>query len=171
MQLNKLINQLNAELGAISLLNIKLDSLANQTRSGVDVRQEDQGKAILVFTIVTVVFMPLSFVTSYFGMNTNDIRDMDSSQTLFWAISAPLTVGIITVVLVVAFQADRIQEAFEAFWAYDSALGVKPGSADLLGKGTKSHIKKLSGLSSPKDWVATGWSAGRKTGLNESMNV
>ncbi|KXG51206.1 Mg2+ transporter protein, CorA-like/Zinc transport protein ZntB [Penicillium griseofulvum] len=171
VQLSKLINQLNAELGAISLLNIKLDSLANQTRSGVDVRQEDQGKAILVFTIVTVVFMPLSFVTSYFGMNTNDIRDMDSSQTLFWAISAPLTVGIITVVLVVAFQADRIREAFDAFWAYDSALGAKPSSAVVHGKGKKSHTEKLSGLSPPKNWVATGWSAGRKTELNESMNV
>ncbi|KAJ5205556.1 Mg2+ transporter protein CorA-like/Zinc transport protein ZntB [Penicillium cf. griseofulvum] len=171
VQLNKLINQLNAELGAISLLNIKLDSLANQTRSGVDVRQEDQGKAILVFTIVTVIFMPLSFVTSYLGMNTNDIRNMASSQTLFWAISAPLTVGIITVVLVVAFQADRIREAFDAFWAYDSALGVKSASADLRSKGTKSHIKKLSELSSPKNWVANGWPAERKTGLDESVSV
>jgi Mg2+ and Co2+ transporters len=91
--LQKLIRELNAELRAISLLNAKLDSLANQTRSGVDVRQEDQGKAVLVFTIVTVVFMPLSFVTSYLGMNTTDIRNTNSSQTLFWVISAPLTVG------------------------------------------------------------------------------
>ncbi|KAJ5375421.1 hypothetical protein N7517_007427 [Penicillium concentricum] len=170
-RLNKLISQLNAELGAISLLNIKLDSLANQTRSGVDVRQEDQGKAILVFTIVTVVFMPLSFVTSYLGMNTNDIRNMTSSQTLFWAISAPLTVGIITIVLVVAFQVDRIREAFDAFWTYDSALGAKSGSAVLRGKGTGDHIGKLSGMSTPKNWATSRWPAGRKTEQEDSMGV
>ncbi|KAJ5504765.1 hypothetical protein N7463_007639 [Penicillium fimorum] len=170
-RLNKLISQVNAELGAISLLNIKLDSLANQTRSGVDVRQEDQGKAILVFTIVTVVFMPLSFVTSYLGMNTNDIRNMTSSQTLFWAISAPLTVGIITIVLVVAFQVDRIREAFDAFWTYDPALGAKSGSAVLRGKGTGNRIEKLPGLSTPKNWVTSGWPAGRKIEQDDSMGV
>ncbi|CAI7570047.1 unnamed protein product [Penicillium glandicola] len=162
-RVDKLIGQLNAELGAILLLNVKLDSLANQTRSGVDVRQEDQGKAILVFTIVTVVFMPLSFVTSYLGMNTTDIRNTNSSQTLFWVISAPLTVGIITIVLLVAFQVDRIREAFDAFWTYDSALAAKSGSAVLRGKG-------ISGLPT-KNWIAGGRSAGRKTELDDSMGV
>ncbi|KAJ6150055.1 hypothetical protein N7471_001254 [Penicillium samsonianum] len=169
-RLNKLIGQLNAELSAISLLNIKLDSLANQTRSGVDVRQEDQGKAILVFTIVTVVFMPLSFVTSYLGMNTTDIRNTNSSQTLFWAISAPLTVGIITIVLLVAFQVDRIREAFDAFWTYDSTLAARSGSAVLRGNWTNNHIEGPSGLST-KNWITSGWPAGRKTGLNDSMSV
>ncbi|KAJ5415211.1 hypothetical protein N7465_003906 [Penicillium sp. CMV-2018d] len=170
-QLQKLIRQLNAELREISLLNIKLDSLANQTLSGVDVQQEDQGKAVLVFTIVTVVFTPLSFVTSYLGMNTADIRDMNSSQTLFWVISAPLTVVIITIILFVAFQVDRIREAFDAFWTYDSTLGAKSRSAVLRGKGSKDRIEGPSGLSTPKNWVTRGWPAGRKTGLDDSMGV
>ncbi|OQE43405.1 hypothetical protein PENCOP_c003G02763 [Penicillium coprophilum] len=170
-RVNKLISQLNTELGGISLLNVKLDSLANQTRSGIDVRQEDQGKAILVFTIVTVVFMPLSFVTSYLGMNTNDIRNMASSQTLFWTISAPLTVGIITIVLAVAFQIDRIRELFDAFWAYDSSLVARSGPAVLRREGTGNHIEKLSRLSTPKNWVTKGWPVGRKTEHDSSMGV
>ncbi|KUM58239.1 hypothetical protein ACN42_g8922 [Penicillium freii] len=170
-QLQKLIRQLNSELREISLLNVKLDSLANQTLSGVDVQQEDQGKAVLVFTIVTVVFTPLSFVTSYLGMNTADIRDMSSSQTLFWVISAPLTVVIITIILFVAFQVDRIREAFDAFWTYDSTLGAKSRSAVLRGKGSKDRIEGPSGLSTPKNWVTRGWPAGRKTGLDDSMGV
>ncbi|KAJ5972740.1 uncharacterized protein N7479_002658 [Penicillium vulpinum] len=170
-RINKLISQLNTELGAISLLNIKLDSLANQTRSGVDVRQEDQGKAILVFTIVTVVFMPLSFVTSYLGMNTNDIRNMDSSQTLFWTVSAPLTVGIITIVLLVAFQVDRIREMFDAFWTYDSTLAAKSGSAVLRREGTNDHIENPSGLSTSRNWITGSWPAGKKTELNDPISV
>ncbi|KAJ9483952.1 hypothetical protein VN97_g9434 [Penicillium thymicola] len=46
-RLQKLIRQLNVELREISLLNVKLNALANQTLSGVDVQQEDQGKASL----------------------------------------------------------------------------------------------------------------------------
>lgn len=134
-------------------------------------QQEDQGKAVLVFTIVTVVFTPLSFVTSYLGMNTADIRDMSSSQTLFWVISAPLTVVIITIILFVAFQVDRIREAFDAFWTYDSTLGAKSRSAVLRGKGSKDRIEGPSGLSTPKNWVTRGWPAGRKTGLDDSMGV
>ncbi|KAJ5173902.1 uncharacterized protein N7500_001833 [Penicillium coprophilum] len=170
-RVNKLLNQLNTELGGISLLNVKLDSLASQTRSGVDVRQEDQGKAILVFTIVTVVFMPLSFVTSYLGMNTNDIRNMASSQTLFWTISAPLTVGIITIVLAVAFQIDRIREFFDAFWAYDSSLVARSGSGALRRDGTENHNEKLSRLSTPNNWVIKSWPGGRKTEHDSSMGV
>ena len=30
-------------------------------------KAERQNKAILIFTIVTVIFLPLSFFTSYFG--------------------------------------------------------------------------------------------------------
>ncbi|CAI7568565.1 unnamed protein product [Penicillium crustosum] len=170
-RLHKLIRQLNAELREISHLNVKLDSLANQTLSGVDVQQEDQGKAVLVFTIMTVVFTPLSFVTSYLGMNTADIRDMNSSQTLFWAISAPLTVGIITIVLFVAFQVDRIREAFDAFWTYDSTFAAKSGSAALRGKGSRNRIEGPSRFSTPKNWVTRGWPVGRKAELDDSIGV
>lgn len=96
----------------------RLDSLAAQTLNGVEVKQEDQGKAILVFTIVTIVFMPLSFATSYFGMNTADIRDMGSSQALFWAVSLPLTGVIIVLTLFVAFNAEQIRAAVDALLGY-----------------------------------------------------
>lgn len=104
-------------------------------------------------------------------MNTTDIRNTNSSQTLFWVISAPLTVGIITIVLFVAFQVDRIRDAFDAFWTYDSTLAAKSGSAVLRGKGSKDHIEGLSGLSTPKNWVTRSWPAGRKTELDGSMGV
>ncbi|KAL8673620.1 MAG: hypothetical protein Q9168_001975 [Polycauliona sp. 1 TL-2023] len=45
-----------------------------ETKQLVDIKVGDQGKAVMVFTIVTVIFLPLSFVSSYFGMNTADVR-------------------------------------------------------------------------------------------------
>jgi Mg2+ and Co2+ transporter CorA len=92
----------------------KADSLAKQTQSAVAVRQEDHGKAILVFTVVTVIFLPLSFVTSYLGMNTVDIRDMESSQALFWEVSLPLTVGIIVISLLIGLKGYEIKEFFQS---------------------------------------------------------
>lgn len=75
----------------------------------VDIIQEDHGKAILVFTIVSTIFLPLSFVSSYMGMNTSDIRDMEPSQALFWQAATPFTVVVVATVLVVAYNIHRIQ--------------------------------------------------------------
>jgi Mg2+ and Co2+ transporter CorA len=61
--------------------------LSDQTKQSLEIYEEDHGKAITAFTVVTVIFLPLSFVTSYFGMNTVDIRDMASGQSLFWAVA------------------------------------------------------------------------------------
>ena len=39
--------------------------LIEATKTSVEINDDDHGKAILVFTIVTLVFLPLSFVTSF----------------------------------------------------------------------------------------------------------
>ncbi|KAL3450422.1 hypothetical protein BJX65DRAFT_305259 [Aspergillus insuetus] len=70
----------------------------------VDVIQEDHGKAILVFTIVSAIVLPLSFVSSYLGMNAADVRDMELNQTLFWQVALPVTVAVVALVLAGAFE-------------------------------------------------------------------
>ncbi|KAI1430689.1 hypothetical protein GGR50DRAFT_683639 [Xylaria sp. CBS 124048] len=45
---------------------------------------DTMNKAILLFTGITVVFLPLSFVTSYLGMNLADIRNTTMDQVWFW---------------------------------------------------------------------------------------
>lgn len=42
--------------------------LIDATKTSVEINDDDHGKAILVFTVVTLVFLPLSFVTSFLGM-------------------------------------------------------------------------------------------------------
>ncbi|KAL2839484.1 hypothetical protein BJY01DRAFT_219207 [Aspergillus pseudoustus] len=86
----------------------RVDILERQIVQRVDIIQEDHGKAILVFTIVSTIFLPLSFVSSYLGMNTADIRDMNLNQSLFWQVAVPVTVAVVTLVLVGAYNAGRI---------------------------------------------------------------
>ncbi|CAI6340864.1 unnamed protein product [Periconia digitata] len=84
--------------------------LSDSTKQSAEINEEDHGKAIFVFTVVTAIFLPLSFITSYLGMNTSDIRDMENSQALFWQIAAPLTVAVMGSVLFIAYNGDEIRD-------------------------------------------------------------
>ncbi|KAK3294459.1 uncharacterized protein B0H64DRAFT_188360 [Chaetomium fimeti] len=64
-----------------------------------------QGRVVMLFTIVTIIFLPLSFFTSYFGQNISDITGDDknpSSQEL-WRYGAPISVVVILSALLVAY--------------------------------------------------------------------
>jgi Mg2+ and Co2+ transporter CorA len=81
------LENLEREYADLCDLRDNSNNLVNRTIQLVNIRLEDHGKAILVFTIVTIVFLPLSFVSSYLGMNTADIRNMDRSQGIFWIVA------------------------------------------------------------------------------------
>lgn len=103
----------------------------------IEVRKESNSKAITIFTIVTVIFLPLSFVTSYLGMNSVDIRDGTFKQSLFWIIALPSAAGLIfTLWIVLKFRQRlrrwwprrRLQGSLRmiAFWLY-GAMATVPG--------------------------------------------
>ena len=62
-----------------------------------DVARDRQERATYAFTLVTIIFLPLSAVASIFGINTTDIRDMNQGQWLYWTIAVPVTVLVIVV--------------------------------------------------------------------------
>jgi hypothetical protein len=95
--------------------------LASRTKQSLEINEEDHGKAIMVFTVVTVIFLPLSFATSYFGMNTADIRDMDQKQGLFWGVAIPLTVVTVGACLLIGYNGDDIRDIFVSL--YRKAMG------------------------------------------------
>jgi Mg2+ and Co2+ transporter CorA len=70
-------------LATLEQLLRRVQRLTNDTKTSVEINDDDHGKAILVFTIVTLVFLPLSFVASFLGMNTADIRNQTANQTLY----------------------------------------------------------------------------------------
>jgi hypothetical protein len=82
-------------------------------RYNIEIQEEGNSKAILVFTLVTIIFLPLSFVASVFGMNTVDIRDMDSSQWIFWATALPVTATIGGVSLLLAYYGTQMRDSLQ----------------------------------------------------------
>jgi hypothetical protein len=65
---------------------------------------ESNNRAILVFTGVTIVFLPLSFFTSYFGMNLQGIANTSKSETYFWKVCGSIAFLIIFAIVLYAFK-------------------------------------------------------------------
>lgn len=57
-------------------------------------------------------------MTSVFGMNTSDIRDMERTQSFFWAISIPVTAAIVTSAVLLAYRGDKLYDAVQ--YAFDT---------------------------------------------------
>jgi Mg2+ and Co2+ transporter CorA len=106
----KLEDNLQRELADLQDLRDNANTLVSRTIQLVNIRLEDHGKAILVFTVVTIIFLPLNFVSSFFGMNTRDIRDMRSTQSLFWLVAICVTAGVLGASVFLAFQGGNILE-------------------------------------------------------------
>jgi hypothetical protein len=60
---------------------------------------------------VTVVFLPLSSIAAILGMNTSDMRNMETSQWVFWAVAIPLTVFIVTLCLIYTGELQNVWKA------------------------------------------------------------
>lgn len=106
----QLLENLQREYADLVDLRENSNALINRTIQLVNIRLEDHGKAILVFTIVTIIFLPLSFISSFFGMNFSDIRDMEATQQLFWIVAGSLTVGTVAFSTFLAFYGGAIME-------------------------------------------------------------
>ena len=75
-------------------LQTRVTRLSDQNVRLVETYQDDNNKTLLIFTVVTITFLPLSFVTGFFGMNVHGISDTNSTVLHFWAIAIPVTVGV-----------------------------------------------------------------------------
>jgi uncharacterized membrane protein YidH (DUF202 family) len=110
--MSQVLDNLGRELTDLVDLRNNTDRLVTRTIQLVNIRLEDHGKAILVFTIVTIIFLPLNFVSSFFGMNFKDIRDMKRTQWLFWAVALCVTAAVVALSLFVAFSGHRLVEHY-----------------------------------------------------------
>ncbi|RBA15774.1 hypothetical protein FPRO05_12381 [Fusarium proliferatum] len=98
----------------IEKLQDATEGLKSRAALYIKIRAEDQSVAIYVFTLVTVVFLLLSFATSYMGMNTSDIRDMEQGQWVFWAVGGALMVVVLLGVWAITYRGPRWKEARQA---------------------------------------------------------
>ncbi|KAL9603603.1 MAG: hypothetical protein Q9219_001106 [cf. Caloplaca sp. 3 TL-2023] len=65
---------------------------------------DSQNKAILIFTVVTTVFLPLSFFTSYYGMNLSTIVNTPRTEGYFWKLCGSIALAIVVIVSLGAFR-------------------------------------------------------------------
>ena len=52
-------------------------------------------QAILVFAAVMVVFLPLSFITSYCGMTLRGIQNMSLDESHFWKVCGSIALLVV----------------------------------------------------------------------------
>jgi Mg2+ and Co2+ transporter CorA len=93
--LNRCAMHIASDIDLLQALQREANELGEWQSEEMEFKKDRQESAIMVFTIVTIIFLPLSFVASIFGMNTRDIRNMSQKQWAYWAAAVPLTVVVI----------------------------------------------------------------------------
>ncbi|CZR54996.1 uncharacterized protein PAC_04881 [Phialocephala subalpina] len=88
-----------------------------QNIQNIDYNKDRQEAAVYAFTIVTIIFLPLSTVASILGMNVNDVRNMELTQWVFWVTAIPLTFIIITLCLIWAGELRNFWTGFSNIWS------------------------------------------------------
>ena len=101
--IDKILKAINESIIDCTELRERASRLAIQNVQLVETQLEDNSKAIIVFTVVTIFFLPLSFVTGFFGMNLEGITTTTSTVKHFWVIALPLTFGVVLLCLFAAF--------------------------------------------------------------------
>ncbi|KAI2633998.1 hypothetical protein GGS21DRAFT_519511 [Xylaria nigripes] len=95
-----------------------------------------QNLSVMIFTTFTVIFLPLSFFTSLFGMNTQEWGGPDPnnflSLTVIGTIALPVSAFLIGITLIAAFSG-RIQRLIKV--CYQALQGV--------GDRTKHHLGRI----------------------------
>ncbi|KAK2734655.1 hypothetical protein FQN57_001600 [Myotisia sp. PD_48] len=88
-------------------LNRSLENLVNMRsieQNELAIRRDSQDQAVFIFTGVTVVFLPLSFCASYFGMNLTGVVNTARSESYFWAVCGTSGFSIVLVMILHAFR-------------------------------------------------------------------
>ena len=99
--IGKILDHIGEQLQYCAELRERAKVLAVQNVQLVETLADDNRRAILVFTLFTVVFLPLSFITGFFGMNLTGILNSKNDVSHFWYIAVPFTVGILILCAIV----------------------------------------------------------------------
>lgn len=93
----KLLRSIEEQLQSCTELRDRAKVLAIQNVQLVETSQDDNDRAILIFTFITVFFVPLTFVSGFFGMNVDGISSKTFSTADYWKAALPLTGGLMII--------------------------------------------------------------------------
>ncbi|KAL2128341.1 hypothetical protein VTI74DRAFT_9302 [Chaetomium olivicolor] len=124
MQSRELLDEVDDRIGELEGLRKAAESTAQSVNDLLSLKQQQasvvqawesvrqaeesvrQGRAIMVFTIFTIIFLPLSFMSSLFGMNNVEFGDgttitlQDEFRLMF-----PVSLSVILISLTIAYSA------------------------------------------------------------------
>jgi Mg2+ and Co2+ transporter CorA len=81
----------------------QFSQLRSIEQNELNILSDRQNRALLTLTIVTMIFLPLSFFSSYFGMNLRGLAVNERGEAYFWEVCGSLTLVIIVLALLLAF--------------------------------------------------------------------
>ncbi|KAL3447367.1 hypothetical protein BJX65DRAFT_308092 [Aspergillus insuetus] len=116
---------------------------------------QSQSRAVMVFTIFTVIFLPLSFFTSLFGINAREWSGEPTNLTLntMLTIAGPTSVAVIVSALLIAFSErlrDMLLKLQKIFWGLCKDMIFAPVAVHL-----RHHSSKGKSASAEKTSVAS----------------
>ena len=106
--IERILVTLRDQLKNCTELQERAKVLAVQNVHLVETLQDDNGRAIFIFTFITILFLPLTFVAGFFGMNLKGVGDTTSHVPLFWKIGAPVTAAIVSICFAVIIWGERM---------------------------------------------------------------
>lgn len=120
----------------------------------LEIQQESNGNALIVFTLVTIIFLPLSWATLYLGMNTADVRDMNSGQWLYWMVAVPVTSVVIGLSLLVVLKGETIREIFiRRRSRIERKLAARQGAKKILSRLLTNASTYKPGKEEKQGWI------------------
>lgn len=76
-----------------------------------------EGQTVMVFTIVTIIFMPMSFIAAYFGINIDSFGDsLPAEYVATWTFGGGLAISVVFILM--AFTVVDITKAAEGFYSF-----------------------------------------------------
>ncbi|KAL1846327.1 hypothetical protein Daus18300_014290 [Diaporthe australafricana] len=76
-----------------------------------------EGQTVMVFTIVTIIFMPMSFIAAYFGISMDSYGDsLPDSYVATWTFGGGLAISVLFILM--AFTVVDITKAVETFYSF-----------------------------------------------------
>lgn len=80
----------------LDVMQSNVKSMIDLVFNTISIQSSD---AVRLLSLVTVVFLPLSFLTGYFGMNFKNFEILDHSDGFYWGVAIPFAVVLVLILM------------------------------------------------------------------------